>query len=261
MMKERTVNGIPWEECLKRLRAYKKPSKSKDYGKKSYPYHKVDEFLQLFDAVLGTEHYTVEFPAMQYERCASQQDMMVAKCRISVYDDDGDLITFKEGWGAQEFKYSDANSGRDVNFDGQPHSACTDALKNACKFFGAFGYYTEERSEDMASAQPSSGNPAGQAPQKAASSNSPVDLYTAGSFFEQGEKDGRKIWKIAASSQAGAKPDAEIIFYPDQYGKEAEKFNRLYNKAATERVFLRISASKCAPRNGLTQYIFKGYVA
>ena len=75
-MREHFVNGRPWSEALAELRVFVKASKEKIPGQS---YHGIDEYMQLFDNVLGNDHYNVEFSEQNYIQIRSEQDIISVK--------------------------------------------------------------------------------------------------------------------------------------------------------------------------------------
>ena len=261
-----TVNGRPWDECLREIRAYKKKTKQKDAGNgKSYGYFPIDEYFQRLDEVIGTDHYLVETDDFQKIRMESGQEMMIVRCKISILDDQGRVIVTKSAYGGTEIQYAKA-TGRDSGIGNAPGNACKDAFKAAAELFGILGYHGYRTSEgaEKPHRERVSDTPAPvkgeENPEK---KDAPVNFVSEGAFFEAGERNGRTIWKLAAhervSDQKLKSSVSEVIFYPNQYGKDAEKFNTFFSMVARQATPFKATVQACGLREGKSQYIFKGF--
>lgn len=138
-MKERTINGLNVEEAMARFREYKKPTERKE---DKYPYYDIREYVQRLDAAFGL-HYTVTGIAPpQYIRLDNRQEILSAGVRLSVFDDERQLVTYRDGYAGCELLPAKA-TGKDSGINNWPRNAETAALKAACCLLGIFGYYGE----------------------------------------------------------------------------------------------------------------------
>lgn len=264
-MSHYTVNGRPWAECLQEIRKYKKKTKQKEAGNgKSYGYFNIDEYIQRLDEVIGTDHYMVETGDFDLIRMDSGQEMMIVRCKISILDDEGRVIISKSAYGGTEIQYAKA-TGRDSGIGNAPGNACKDAFKAAAELFGILGYHGYKAEDEARTGALPAGTGAkgeGVLPHKEQKDLS-MNLVSEGAFFDAGERNGRTVWKLSAhekvnDSQLKAEV-CEVIFYPNQYGKEAKKFNDFYAEVAKRPVPFRVLVQSCGKREGRPQYIFKGF--
>lgn len=249
------INGKPLSKCLEELREFKANVKEKDMGKKSYDYIPIEDFVVAFNTVFGAEHYSIDYSELTYHKIASGQDMLTVKCTITLIGDDGFPILHKDGYGGEDFSYQKEN-GRDGNLKNAPHNATTSAFKNAAKWFNAFGFYTAKGKDGSAKTDSKSSDkkPANRKPEVN------ISVNTVDGFFSGGLENGTKkdIWKVRATL-ASDKSDCEVIFYPNQYGKDEKTFNALREMADRKSVSMRITVTDCGEREGVKQFVFKEY--
>ena len=255
-----TINGRPFADCLKEIREYKKKSKSKDMGNgKSYGYYAIDEYIQRLDDVIGTDHYEVETDDFQKVTVSSGQEMFVVRCRITIIDDEGRRIVSKTAYGGSEIQY--AKQGGRTDMGNLPGNACKDAFKAAAELFGILGYHGYKEAENRPVSSESKPAPEQKEPKK----DVPMNLRSEGKFFEAGVRDGRTIWKLGARERVNAKQMRsevyEIIYYPNQYGKDAEKFNAFFARVDRKATDFKAIVQACGTKDGKAQYIFKGFAA
>lgn len=265
-MNDYTVNGKPWAECLKEIRKYKKKTKTKVVGEgKAFGYFHIDEYFQRLDDVIGTDHYEVENTDFQRITLSSGQEIFVVKCKITIIDDEGRRIIAKSAYGGAEILYAKASGRTDIG--NAPGNACKDAFKAAAELIGILGYHGyrapaggTQGAEDVPAKNPAKPLKEGERP-----AETPLHLVSEGAFFEAGKKEGRKVWKLAAHekvSEKQVKKDlCEIIFYPNHYVKNAEKFNAFYRRVGEKPTPFKAIVSPCGVREGRAQYIFKGFSA
>lgn len=264
MSKNHLINGRPWAECLKEIRLYKEKTKQKDGGRngKSYGYYSIDEYIQRLDDVIGTDHYMVETDDFQKITLSKGQEMFVVRCKITIIDDEGDVIISKTAYGGTEVMYAKATDRADIG--NAPGNACKDALKGAAELLGILGYHGY-RQIKPASSPSQNKPPASMAADETPMKDVPMNLISEGAFFETGERDGKKIFKLASremvSPEQVKKEIVEVIFYPNQYGKDTKRFNSFYAKAAKAATHYKALVQACGMRDGKPQYIFKGFAA
>ena len=262
-MSKHLINGRPWEECLREIRSYKPKTKSKDGGRngKSYGYYSIDEYIQRLDDVIGTDHYVVETGDFQRVSLSKGQEMFVVNCKITIIDDEGACIVSKSAYGGTEIMYAKATDRADIG--NAPSNACKDAFKAAAELLGILGYhgYREHGPEPSASQTP----PAAKTAENTVKKDVPMNLLSEGAFFETGERDGKKTYKLV--SREFVSPDklkqevVEVIFYPNQYGKDVQRFNSFYAKVDKAATHYKALVQPCGTREGKQQFIFKGFAA
>lgn len=249
-----TINGKPWADCLKEIREFKQKSKTrKGGGGKEYGYFTINEYFQRLDETIGTDHYEVENDDFQRVQIGNGQEVFVARCRISILDDEGEVIISKTAYGGTEIMY--ANEGGRADIGNAPSNACKDAFKHAAELLGILGYHSFKEQ-----AEPKSREVKDEKKQERL-----MELVSEGQFFEAGERDGRKVFKLCAREKVSAKQVKtevfEIIFYPNQYKSDADKFNRFYATVDKKATTFTIKALSCGTRDGRPQFIFKGFAA
>ena len=251
-----TVNGKTLNEVLSSLRTYKEPPHTTNDGHK---YFKTSEFIGAFDEIVGVANYNVEYTDHQYRQISTGQELFSVKCIITIIDDDGKPVLKRECYGGYVCKYAKAN-GNDVNLQNSLDFVCSYAFKNAAKRFGIFGLKTTEieHSESVASENTSGSGKK--------SESSVMNFVTSGAFEQIRESDGRPVYKIAAhemvNSEQCRSDVSHIIFYPNQYSKDAEKFNFYISTCSNDKQKrLRIKTKVVGEDNGIIQYVFLGFAA
>ena len=249
-MKERMVNGKKWSDVLNALNVAK-PKKGK---KVKFEYIPIEEYVKILDNNVGMSNYTVEFDMPQYVQISSGQDLLTTKCRISVYDDDGTLITFKEGLGASDFAYSADNGGRDVNVKNSPVYAQQSAFKTAAKALGCFDFYGTYGPADS-SDSPDEPEAAERRPSRDAGKSKVITARTDGVFFEIDGRGDKPTYKLPVRID-GEDAVSELIFYPNNYEKISQKFNQLAAMVTNKSVLIKPSVRPCGEREGRKQFVF-----
>jgi len=253
-----TVNGRAITDVLKQLREKKTPKKDKA-GK---PYFSIAEYFNVFDNAVGVANYNVDYSDYTYTNTLSGQELYSVKCRITILDDDGKPVLYRECYGGYTTQ-AEHNTGKDVNLQNSAEFVCNTAFKNAAKKFGVFGKYEEGDNSSNAN----TGKPPVQNSQKSQqSSTNTVKLFaTVGAFnkLRDDEQTGRPVYGLSAQEYVGERPEeglSNIIFYPNQYKNETERLNAYIGQCADEkRIKLRIKVSNLASKNGVKQYVFKGF--
>ncbi|AOZ97857.1 Rad52/Rad22 family DNA repair protein [Butyrivibrio hungatei] len=247
-----TVNGKPLTEVLALLREVKYPAAKKD----KYNYFRIDEYISVFDEVVGIANYLVDYTDFSYSRITTNQEQYTVKCRISILSDDGEVILYRESYGGYTCQY-EKNTGKDTNLSNSSNFACHAAFKNAAKRFGIFGAYGKiDRSVD--------------APSKATrdtkdtqnKKNSILNFVTEGKFEVVDTKDERPVYKLNAYEIVGdvcRDSISQIIFYPNMYSKDAKKMNGYITKCSNSRTKMRIKVQCVAERDSVKQYVFKSF--
>ena len=248
----RTVNGKPLNECLDVLRAYKPKSKEREAGGgKKYMYYAFDEYVQRMDESFGNDHYHVEMSDFQLLSIATGQQMPTVKCCITIIDDNGDVVAKKSAYGGSEVTKA-KETGLDYNFGNLPGNAGKDAFKAACEMFGIFGvhlYNKDTKNKEV---------------KKEPEKEKVLTLLSQGPMEEVSEKDGKKTFKLKCREKVGRQVREalfEVLFYPNQYGSDAQKFNDFYGKVATKSLCFKALLKPCGMKQDIPQFVFKGFPA
>lgn len=255
-MRDCIVNGQKWKDCLEQLKA----AKPKKDNKMKFEFVPIEEYMKLLDNVIGVSNYTVEYTMPQYGKITSGQDFLYVKCRITVIDDDGNMVIFKEGLGASEFAYSSENNGRDVNLKNSPVYAQQSAFKTAAKDLGCFDFYGTYREGKDSEADSSKGGRQGRA-QTSRRKLVTIKARTNGAYFVAGENArGEKTLKLPVVVN-GEKNVSELIFYPNNIKDYKDEVNGLLIASKKGSKALSVSVYECDERDGRKQYVFKSFVA
>ncbi len=257
-MRDCMVNGKKWQDCLDQLKAAK-PKKGK---KMKFEYIPIEEYMKLLDNSIGVSNYTVEYTAPQYEKISSGQDFLSVKCRITVLDDEGQAVIFKEGLGASEFAYSSDNGGRDVNLKNAPVYAQQSAFKTAAKDLGCFDFYGTYGDSDGKASDSEKADKPKRTQTSPRRQTVTIKAHSSGSYFVAGTNaQGEKTLKLPVIVD-GESGESEIIFYPNNIKDVKDSVNELLI-ASKKGSKAPISASvySCDARDGKNQYVFKAFTA
>lgn len=249
----RTVNGQPLSDVLIRLREEKSPSADKG-GK--FKYFRIKEFVETFDSIVGIGNYNVEYTDLNYSRISTGQEKYSVKCRISILSDDGDVLLIRESYGDYTCQY-EKETGKDVNLQNSSEFACHAAFKNAAKRFGIFGRYNEMSGSDEGSSERQA------AKNNVSSDDTVMNFVTDGPFVKIDERDGRPVYRLDVHEIVGEncrKDIAQLIFYPNQYGKDSKSFNSYYSLCANSQKRLRAKVKFTRCVGSKKQYVFKSFV-
>lgn len=253
-----TINGRNISDVLNKIREKKTPKKDKA-GK---PYFSIAEYFNVFDNAVGVANYNVDYSDYQYTNTLSGQELYSVKCRITIIDDDGKSVLYRECYGGYTTQ-QEKNTGKDVNLQNSAEFVCNTAFKNAAKKFGIFGRYEEGDNSSGATSTKNS-QPANN--QKLQQNSNTVKLFaTEGAFnkLRDDEQTGRPVYNLSAHEYVGERLEeglSNIIFYPNQYKDETDGMNAYLN-ACTEgkQIKLRIKVKSLPEKNGVKQYVFKGF--
>ncbi len=246
-----TINGRTIEEVLRMLRAKKKTSRDKN-GK---PYFSIGEYFQIFDSTVGVANYNVDYSDYSFTRTESGQELYSVKCRISILDDEGKVVLYRECYGGYVVQH-EKNTGMDVNLQNSAEFVCNTAFKNAAKKFGVFGKYEDGTVSSE-----------GDAPVKPAADKEPrkdafINVFSQGAFAKVGERDGRPVYTLSARLICGDRMEeavSNIVFYPNWYGKCSDELNRCITACSQKQYRLRLKVSSLNERDGVKQFMFKGF--
>lgn len=253
------VNGRDLREVLADLRQYRKPTSKTNDG---YGYFKTEEIVGAFDEIVGVSNYNVEYTDHKYTPISTGQELFSVKCIITILDDDGNAVLKRECYGGYVCKYAKSN-GNDVNLQNSLDFVCSYAFKNAAKRFGIFGLKTKTIGDDVA---PVIEKNVGNVGNDKSKTDKVMSFVTEGHFETEREKDGRPVYTISAHEIVSAdKVKSElsnIIFYPNQYKNCAETFNKCIARCSSDKpARLKIKIGCLPARDGVSQYVFKGFVA
>ncbi len=252
-----TINGKSLNDVLNALRVKKTPTKEK-LGK---PYFDIKEYFQAFDSTIGVANYNVEYSDFSYTQTLQGQELYSVKCRISILDDDGRVVLFRECYGGYTVQH-EQNTGKDVNLQNSSEFVCNTAFKNAAKKYGIFGKYEEGESSTDSSKEQTSKKPENKSSLKSEVKN----FVSDGSFEKISEKNEGIVYKLMAhemvSDSQCLEAPVNILFYPNQYSNCETEFKKYLSSlnASTKRR-LRIKVSSLKEYNGIKQYVFKGFQA
>lgn len=257
---ERKVNGKSLEEALKILTKKTKPTKTLT-GK--YPYWPIDSYIDRMNEAFGPLNYSVEsLSDIKADRLDNGQIFFSTRCRVTIFDDEGKVVCFKDGFGAKEPTLA-KETGKDGGIKNLPNNAFIAAFKAACHQLNIFSVRVECDESASENSESEDADNHSKSSEKIPTVNKVFSLKPDGDFFKEREdKDGKPIYHLKAYDPDN-KEKFLIIFYPNQYGKDTEKFNRLLVTVSNKgNIRLNIKASVSSVDSaGVTSIVFKGYEA
>lgn len=238
---------------------------AKTQKKDKYAYYPVERYEERLDSVVGKSHYKVSYTEPQFFTLPTQQVLLMVRCEMFLIDDAGNEAYQVEGIGSHELTYSEKNSSY-VNLNNCGYCLQVSAFKSACKNLDMFGMHANKGSENRTE------QPAGQN-QEHASNDAPstqsTDAFVTAGRFEVIRTDSRTskpIYKVSANRVVGNRMQekvSEILFYPNQYKKYADKVNSyvaLCNDGGQHKLKINYSVSTYYDTD-TEQLIFKGFVS
>lgn len=250
-----TVNGMPFEEALKKLRDARPEKEEK--GDTGFLYYNIDTFISTLDQILGCGGYSFSYSDPICRMISTGQEMLTVRCSLDIYADDGSIIKHCEGFGDREVMPS-KGTGR-VDVGNLTASVGTFAFKDACKYLGIFGYRTSASGAQKRDNRSKNG---GKSRAKDNAADEVVNFSVLEQFYQNGESGGFPVWKLPVRA-GGVK--GEVVFYHNQTKANAEKFNRfmMYVKDGVDKgtVTVRLKVKPSGERQGLQQYVFKAFAA
>ena len=253
------VNGRQLSDVLAELRVKRQPDpKNNKAGK---PFFSIKEYMQLFDSAVGVCNYNIDYSDYTFSQTSSGQELYSVKCRISILDDDGRVVLYRECYGGYVMQ-QEHNTGKDVNLQNSAEFVCNTAFKNAAKKFGVFGKYEDgEGSKDYDNRSSNQGTSTDSKP--ANKEVNAINVRSCGTFTKVSEDNGRPVYTLCAKVVSGDKMEEDtsnIVFYPNQYKNCAELLNKCISACSDGKQHdIRLKVSTAKPRNGVKQYIFKGF--
>lgn len=256
-----TVNGRALKEVLDELQKYKNPLHKTHNG---YGYFKTDEYVCAFDDIVGVANYNVEYTDYKYQKISTGQELFSVKCSITIFDDEGKPLIKREGYGGYVCKY-ERDTKKDVNLQNSPDFVCSYAFKNAAKRFGIFGLKKGIRDTSATNAVGATKSNQKNRDGNVSKETSVINFYAEDCFVQIREDDGRPVYKLNAhkiiSDTEMEKETSDIIFYPKQYSRNAEVFNKYVSDCGNgKKKQLRIKAMIRESGQKKT-YIFMGFAA
>lgn len=247
---ERTINGRPLKECLDILS--KPMAKSKLRGT-NFSYYKIGDYISRMDEAFGICGYTVE--SLEPVSCIvtkSGQELFTTRCRVSLIADDGKLICFKDGVGGKEPTYAN-ETGLDGGIKNLPNNVLGSAFKNACKKFGIFGETDSDDDEGSPDSTRTNNDT-----NKPKAKDETYDLLITGDYGNMGDdtQSGKPKYSVNACGKEDKNEKYFVIFYPNQYTKVTDKFNRMLAEKPRR---IRIVASQSSIKDGVKSLVFKNY--
>ena len=271
-LKEKLVKLKEPTDKIKQI-TYTYTDKKGKKREKSYPYIPYNVYKERMDSVFGCCGYHTEYSEPQYMQLQNGQEIFSCKCRITLIDENGKALLYKEGDGCREIMLE--SNGKCSNLKNLPYFAQQNAFKSACKEFSIFGYDCVESCDDEDYAGDSRGGESGNnkaaahgqsatSMEPAATEQKVLEFYSEGSFFDVGSRDGKPILKLAVREKVDSQLRtelSELIFYPNCYKKEESKINRLQADVKVKSVFLRLCVKESGIRDGKRQYVFNSFVS
>lgn len=249
------VNGKPLKQVLKELEAEERRAKKLD---NKYEYYKIEQYEKRLNDVVGRVNWRARYEGVPATVFPNGQVMLEKKCVISLLDEVGNEVISAEGFGGVEVKRS-SSDGSYLFLGNAPGNAKIAAFKDALRSFNIFGIHTTE-DEASANAKASSRQ------ESEAKPDVNMSFLTEG-IMEIAYTDQRAekpVYRLAAHEVVGKvcrEKTCDILFYPNQYKGCVEKLNGLissFSEDKPKKVSLKVK--QAAPRDGVVQYVFKGFV-
>lgn len=136
-MKERTINGHSFDECIRLLQC----APDKVESKKNYSYVGTEEYKKRMNSVLGIFHYHIEYSKPILNVFPNGQICCMITCKITIIDDNGEVACIKSGAGSTEV-IRKKETDYATNLTQEAANAAKCAFKEACKELCIFGYNT-----------------------------------------------------------------------------------------------------------------------
>lgn len=208
-----TINGKNLNVIFEEL---SKPKAYDDVLQKKFPYRKIKTYMERITSVVG-QMYSFTVIDSRYERIASDQEVLVVHGRLSLLSDDGAVVLQRDAMGGYEIAYNDA--GKQAGLKNSYNNACTAAFKACWNMLGIFG---ETGDEPSVANSPKSRQTPQQSQTKQTLTEKMFEVSISSITIERtDERSGKPVYK--SISKAGQ----TIIFYPNQYLKVVDEFNRL----------------------------------
>lgn len=245
------VNGKERDTVLKEIEADEAPLGMLD-GK--YPYHTIDQYEKRLNNVVGRSNWQAEYQTEPTTQLSTGQVLFEKKCVLKIFDQEGCVALYSEGFGGEEVKWSNKDQ-RYIFLSNAPGYAKIAAFKDALRSLNMFGIHLSEDRKEQ---------------QKPASSKKEKKPEISMVFLTEGpmaaatieERTNKPVYKLAAHEVVGnlcRENTCDIIFYPNQYGKDAQKINNLCAATETGQKKISIKVSESGVRNNVQQYVFKGF--
>lgn len=268
-------NGKELKEALKELQEFKEYTKEIEGNS----FYGIEEYYERMQSVFGSDGYRVSYSDMGHMVLPSGQVVLSCKGHIDILTENGGVAFSTEGYGTYEVSL--AKSGTRFNFlDNAGMSLNVNAFKAACREMNIFAC----RDVDVVRARAGkkrysnqAGNNQNSSPNQDKKStgrqtiSAPVKTMH---FFLT--KPLKEFWRdrnqkpayrmVAQELREGQKSDTEyeILFYPNQYQKYADKLEELVKRSANTagfRITLGVSdvASEKQNKDYAGSYVFKRF--
>lgn len=214
-----------------------------------YPYIAIQDYESRLIDIVGANGYSVQYPNLDVVSLPNGQVLAKGNAIISLYDDNGDVCYTAEGWGSYETKKTRDNSSY-LFLNNLALYAKAPAFKSACESMRMFGKHIalEENSAKASTpkSQPKDGLP-----------KQVFTIMTTGAFrVSRHDNTGKPVYE--ASVELNGKQSI-VIFYPNQYRKCNEQFNRLISVATDgKRHSVNVYLSELSGKEVPT-FVFKGF--
>ena len=238
-----TINGKTLADALEELQREERTSSK---GNTGFKYIEIESFFNRMDEVLGCFNYSVEYPEFNIFESPDGQILLRARCRITLYSDDREIIKVCEGYGDHELSKSNTN-GKFLIKNCTSNTTCA-AFKDACKCLGIFGYRRDNTS-DKPSVNPSTYT------EKAEEVSDNTTTASTFRIVEPFKMFGNGNYKVKADKEGET---CEVVFFQNQYSKEKKKFLEILDYCQDKQLKIVLLVTKGRLFNGVQQYIYKG---
>lgn len=254
------INGKPLSEIMSDI---KSPCKVQKKKKGDYWYIPFLAYLKRLDAVLGGEHYKIQYGNVKSVTLPSEQTFLSCVCELSFIDDEGNICFSVQGIGTFELTYSETNK-RYIMLDNSGIRIQQQALKSACKSMQMFG---EELMDEESAEKDMYGINENMSDEGTKKINAIKESFCIQGQFQiirEDTKTQKPIYKIYGYRIVGnvmEKALSAILFYPNLYNKSIDNLNKVIalckdNRQHKLSVMVTLSKYK---EDSTMQYIFRGF--
>ncbi len=135
MSKKSTIRGVAIDEVWKKLREPLPESYFKITKNTHYHYLPYEKCLEVFDSIVGKEHYEFVPVAPAEIRQIKNQSIVIITGTLSIMDDDGEVVLRLPGCGGETISIS-GTTGNATGLNNDIKQAVTRAVVSSLQFFG-----------------------------------------------------------------------------------------------------------------------------
>lgn len=224
-----------------------------------YPYYKIEEYENvLIEALGGRKYYKTIFSDLQVVP-VGKDVLMTCTCHLSFITDERQIGFETSGIGSFRLKRKKSGDGF-LALDNAALMCQYQAFKSACRTIQIFGIHSSDDIESQSlqiKPKPICKDKVSSASTK--SNEAFQRIFVTQSLFEKVREDkhGKPTWKVSVCDKDTGEV-ADVIFYPNQYAKNNDLFNKLLACCGDGKPHdMRLMVSACS--NAANVYVFKDF--